>query len=96
MKKIPLYIGILLIVIWGANRKVVSSIDRVSKVTQKLEIPASYLKKLESSKELTMLTWEEFYQIFRPQFSKSVTDAALHQLYTELKKQDGLITVVKD
>ena len=85
MKKIPLYFGLFLIVVWGANRKIAPSLAGNDKAKQAPGVPITYSKKLDKSLDLSTLSWEEFHRIYQPQFSE-LTDEALYQLYKELKR----------
>lgn len=85
MKKVPLYFGLFLIVVWGAHQKVAPSLAGKNKTKQTPDLVITYSERLDQSLDSSTLNWAEFHRIYHPQFS-DLTDEALYQLYKELKK----------
>lgn len=89
MKKIPLYLWLFLVLVWGASQKITSSFREDDKAQKDTELAITYFEALDKPLDLSTLSWEEFYRVHHHQFS-SLTNEELYQLYQELKRQDSL------
>jgi len=92
LKKLPLFITVLLMVIWGASKKInIQEAPSFSTST----ITSLSVDNLEKLSKLTYKTRAEFYAIIRPQLSSLITDRELLFIYDFLQKEDVEVMQVR-
>ena len=107
LKKLPLFMGLFLIVLWGAYKK--SSLQIASTPPIAQVSPPSPFKdhKEDPSKETKIPSWDRFYTFFRPLLPAFVSDSDLKYFYAfiqDIAKKDNsrpitptykLVTILK-
>lgn len=85
LKKLPLLIGFLLMIAWGASKKVYTLQKHNAYLSDTSTLLESNLEELTQS---TYATWGEFYKTTRPKLSKLITDQELKHIYHFLHKEE--------
>jgi len=91
LKKLPLFIGLLIITLWGAHKKInlpiVTSLCVPSTPTELI----SYKDKLQQLSCLTTKNWSAFYDTARPVLPESVSDEELQFIYKFLQRKEEAV-----
>jgi len=85
LKKLPLFITVLLIIIWSASKKI--NLQEVPSFNS-ANVASIAADNLEKLSKLTYKSREEFYNVIRPKLSSLVTDRELFFIYDFLQKED--------
>lgn len=88
LKKTPLIVGLLLMITWGASKKVMVQINKIPCAKYTATLFPSYKDKLKRLNCLTTTNWETFYKNARPLLSDNVSDEELHFIYTFFQKEE--------
>ena len=81
LKKLPLIIGGLLIMIWGATQKTIFQINHTLCIEHTAKPLPSYLDQLDKLTCLTNASWEQFYTTSRPILPAVISDEELKFVY---------------
>lgn len=89
IKKLPLYVGMLLVIIWCASIKM-NNVGTKQLFKEKRRQLTSLIAdvKTNDSLDIATLSKEEFYNFLRPEVSDIISDAELYQFYEDLKRND--------
>lgn len=80
--KLPLLIGVLLIIMWGASKKI--NLREESTLTDKVATNLSF-SNLDKLSGVTTASWEVFYATARPILPPVISDSELHFIYEMLQ-----------
>lgn len=86
IKKLPLIIGIFLIIVWSASKKVILQIDSTLCIEHTAKPFPSYLDQLDKLTCLTNASWEQFYTTARPILPEIISDKELKFVYRFLQE----------
>ena len=81
IKKLPLIIGVLLIIVWSASKKTIFQLDHTLCIEHTAKPLPSYLDRLDKLTCLTNASWEQFYRTARPILPEVISEEELKFVY---------------
>lgn len=86
IKKLPLIIGLFLIMIWGASKKIIFQTNSTLCLEHTAKLFPSYLDRLDKLTCLTDASWEQFHRTARPILPEIISDKELKFIYHFLQE----------